>query len=91
LELIGDQGTICWDNTDGIVHLYQAEKADWQSFAPPVGFERNDLFLAEMKNFLDVIEGKSDPVSSLEDGIIAQLMVEAVYRSNNEQKTIQLI
>ena len=88
LEIIGDQGTIQWDNSDGIVHLYQVEKGVWQTFNPPEGFERNSLFLSEMRNFLGVIEGKEKPVCSLEDGIRAQELVTAVYKSNKENRMI---
>ncbi len=88
LEIIGDQGTIRWDNNDGIVHLYQVKKGDWQTFYQPEDFERNDLFLSEMRNFLGVIEGKETPVCSLEDGIRAQELVTAVYQSNKEKRII---
>ena len=88
LEIIGDQGTIRWDNTDGVVHLYQFEKGVWQTFYPPEDFERNSLFLSEMRNFLAVIEGKEKPVCSLEDGIRAQELVTAVYKSNKGNRII---
>ncbi len=90
LELVGDLGTIRWDNANGIVHLYLADEDRWQTFLPPKGFERNDLFLAEMKNFLEVIQDNATMECSLDDGITAQLMVEAVHRSYEEQRIIHL-
>ena len=88
LEIIGDQGTIQWDNSDGIVHHYQVEKGFWQTINPPADFERNSLFLAEMRNFIGVIEGREKPVCTLEDGIRAQELVNAVYKSNQEKRMI---
>ncbi|NPV86541.1 MAG: Gfo/Idh/MocA family oxidoreductase [Anaerolineae bacterium] len=69
LEIIGTQGTIRWDNSDGVVHLYQAESASWKTFSPPQGFERNDMFLDEMRHFLAVIRGEEQSICTLEDGI----------------------
>lgn len=91
LEIVGDQGTIRWDNSDGIAHLFQAETKQWETFSPPVGFERNDLFIAEMKHFMDVIQNDINPICSLEDGITVQKIVDAAYLSNLEQKFISLV
>jgi len=90
LEILGDQGTIRWDNSDGIVHLYRTKTQIWESFAPPSHFERNDLFIAEMKNFIDVIKNNGIPICSLEDGIEVQRIVDAAYLSANEQRFIKL-
>jgi predicted dehydrogenase len=75
LEIIGDRGTIRWDNSDGAVYLAQVNRdgkiGDWQEFPPPQGFERNHLFLAELQHFLDMVNGKTKPVCSMHDGIMA--------------------
>ena len=52
LEIIGTQGTIQWNNQDGSARMYQASTQEWELIPPPEGFERNDLFLAEMRHFL---------------------------------------
>ena len=89
LEIVGSQGTVRWDNADGAVQLYQAgEQADWQTFPAPAGFERNHMFLAQMAHFLDVIAGKALPACSLEDGLWAQRLVDAVYRSAEQRQII---
>lgn len=75
LEIIGTQGTITWDNADGVVRLAQVtsdgKPGDWQVFPTPPGFERNNMFLDEMRNFIEVTQGKAEPASTLEDGIYA--------------------
>lgn len=82
LEMIGNQGTLCWDNANGAIRLYRAANADWETFPAPDGFDRNDLFLAEMRNFINMIEGKEEPVCSLEDGKRAMEIVLAVCQSS---------
>jgi predicted dehydrogenase len=69
LEIIGTQGTIKWFNNEGSVSLYTRAKAAWETFPLPKGFDRNDMFLEEMRHFLDVINGIAVPHCSLEDGI----------------------
>jgi predicted dehydrogenase len=75
LEIIGAKGTIRWDNSDGIVHLAQVIQDGtanvWQDFPPPLDFERNSMFLDELRHFLAMIKGKTKPVCTLQDGIMA--------------------
>lgn len=90
LEIIGDQGTIRWDNADGAVQYYSAVEEKWQKFPLRPGFERNDLFLAEMQHFLDMIEKNVAPICSLDDGIMAEIIANAVLQSSAEKRLIEL-
>jgi predicted dehydrogenase len=85
LEIVGTQGTIRWDNADGAVHVYQfpvgAEGFSPLQIPAPDGFERNDLFLAEMRHFLALARGEEEPVCTLEDGIQALRLALAARRS----------
>lgn len=78
LEIVGTEGTLRWDNTDGTARLYRAASGEWHVQAPPPGFERNDLFLAEMEHFLAIVEGRQVPSCTLEDGIEVLRIVLAV-------------
>ena len=49
-------------------------------YALPSDFERNHLFVAQMAHFLEVVEGKTEPRCSLDDGIEVQKLVEAVRK-----------
>jgi predicted dehydrogenase len=68
LEIIGTQGTLRWDNADASLALFQAGMSAWQSIPAPQDFERNWLFLEEMRHFLAVARGEAAPLCSLEDG-----------------------
>ncbi len=101
LEIIGTDGTLKWDNADGILHL-QKMPAPFgsysdrpaapvsESFSPPEGFERNQLFIAQTKHFIDVVRGDAQPVCSLTDGIRALQMALAAYESEKTEKLIGL-
>jgi predicted dehydrogenase len=75
LEIIGTRGTIRWDNADGITRLASVGQVDkagpWRDFTPPEGFERNQMFLDELRHFRDVLHGESEPVCTLQDGVQA--------------------
>jgi len=90
LEATGSQGMLRWDNLSGETRVFQSEKGAWQVFPPPTGFERNDLFLAEMRHFLQVARGEVEPICSLDDGIHALRLASAVYDSQKQGKLIFL-
>ncbi len=93
LEVIGTQGTIRWDNSDGAVQLSVAGKdgspGGWQIFPAPIGFERNAMFLDQMRHFLSVCRGEAEPVCSLEDGIRALTLSLSVLESSQGQRVIR--
>jgi predicted dehydrogenase len=97
LEIIGTQGTIKWDNTSGTVTLYRTtipgttgESPLMQTFNPPQGFERNDMFLALMEHFIAVVAGKQEPLCTLEDGIQALRIALAALESAKQGTLISL-
>jgi predicted dehydrogenase len=81
LEITGTQGRILWDNADGAARLCRGEDGDtagktyrsddWYVTVPPEGFERNWLFMDELRHFLAVLRGEAQPRCTLQDGIEA--------------------
>lgn len=97
LEIVGTQGTIRWDNTDGTVALYKAGKDRsttappvWERFPAPTNFKRNDMFLAEMEHFISIVNGVAPPLCTLEDGIGALQLALAAHRSENTKQVVRL-
>jgi predicted dehydrogenase len=100
LEIAGTGGTLHWDNADGILRLHRASATFGtvtaqdpetlaEIFPPPAGFERNDLFLAEMKHFIDVVRGEADPVCTLPDGTRTLELALAAQRSAAEKRLVE--
>lgn len=90
LEIIGNCGTIVWDNSTGIARLYRSSETRWIEVSPPEGFERNQLFLDEMEHFIQVVKGDVAPFCTLQDGIAALKITEAIYQSAQEKTFIHL-
>jgi predicted dehydrogenase len=86
LEIIGSQGTLRWDNSDGSVSIFTDSQENWLTLPAPSNFERNDLFLAEMRQFLAVCRGDAEPVCGLEDGIQSlKLALAALFSAKHLQ------
>ncbi|MGA9531494.1 MAG: Gfo/Idh/MocA family oxidoreductase [Anaerolineales bacterium] len=71
LEVVGADGTLRWDGLTGELRWWSAAQGDWQVERPPQGFERNDMFVAEIQGFLNLAVASTEPICSLEDGIAA--------------------
>jgi len=87
-EVIGTKGSLQWNLADGATRIYRAEKKDWESYPLPAGWERNVMFLEQMKHFVSVARGESEPSCTLEDGVRVMKLISAVLES---QATGQLI
>jgi predicted dehydrogenase len=101
LEIVGTNGTLRWDNADGILHFYKypasfGSYSDhppapvMESFSPPEGFERNQLFVAQMRHFIEVVRGGKEPICNLEDGVQALRLALAAYQSQETGRMVKL-
>jgi predicted dehydrogenase len=89
-DVAGTKGTINWDLTNGATRIYRAEKKDWEEYPLPAEWERNVMFMEQMKHFLAVVRGEVEPSCPLEDGIRVQRLVEAVHESQRSGCVVHL-
>lgn len=90
LSITGTGGTAEWDNATGITQFIQAEESQGHSILPPIGFERNTMFLNAMRNFIQAIEGSEWPVCSLDEGIYNLQLIDAVYQAGSSGSVVRL-
>jgi predicted dehydrogenase len=101
LEIVGTEGTLGWDNADGVLHFYKTQMPFGsysdvppapviETFSPPEGFERNQLFVAQTKHFIEVVHGEAEPVCNLNDGTQALKMALAAYEAQKTGSMISL-
>ena len=102
LEIVGTNGTLRWDNADGLLHFHRmpepfgsyadvAPTAVIESFSPPEGFERNQLFTEQMRHFVEVVQSQKEPLCSLADGIMALHLALAAKESQEKSRIISLV
>ena len=89
LEVTGSEGRLTCCNLDGIVSLYAAD-GTVKEFKPEPAYDRNNMFLDEMRKFIDVTAGTAAPSCTLEDGIAVQRMIDLVRRSWNEKQILRM-
>jgi len=101
LEIVGTQGTLRWDNADGVLQLqkFPAPFASFsdlppapviETFSPPEGFERNQLFVSQMRHFIETAQGEKEPICRLEDGIMALRLALAAHESQRSGRVVDL-
>jgi len=100
MEIVGTQGTLRWDNADGILHFHQlpAPFGSYsdnppapviQTFPPPDGFDRNQLFVTQTRHFIETIRGESEPVCTLADGIMVLRLALAATASASANQVMR--
>lgn len=90
LELIGSQGSLRWENRDGSLDLYSSGSKSWERFSPPADFERNTMFLDQMRHFIKLVQGGSESYCTLQDGKQALRLSLAALRSARQGSLIKL-
>jgi predicted dehydrogenase len=101
LEIVGMNGTLRWDNADAVLQ-FQRMPAPFgsysdqppapviETFLPPDGFERNQLFVAQTRHFIEIVRRETEPVCTLEDGIVALRLALAAYRSQETGQKVSI-
>lgn len=101
LEIVGTQGTLRWDNADGTLQLqrFPAPFGSYsdvppapviETFSPPDGFERNQLFVSQTRHFVETAQGEAEPTCSLDDGIMALRLALAAIESQKSGRVVSL-
>jgi predicted dehydrogenase len=80
-EVIGTKGSLQWNLSDGMTRIFKAEKKDWEAYPLSAGWERNVMFMEQMKHFVAVVRGEEEPSCTLDDGIRVMKLITAVHES----------
>lgn len=86
IRFVGENGTLLWTASPNRIAV-SGEIEGW-SEVHDFDCERNDMFVAVAKEFLDVLNGQPVETCTLEDGLAVLLLVEATRRSSSEQRAI---
>lgn len=87
-SIIGEEGKIFWDYYSDHVDLYTTGKQQWESFEFP-DFQRNDMFLDEIRHYAACLEGKERPVVDINGGLRSLRIALAAKRSLESGKVVE--
>lgn len=90
LDIVGTKGSIKWDLIDGATHCYRSKEKKWETYPLPGDWERNVMYLEQMKHFISVMHGNEKPSCTLEDGIQNLKLVQAIHESDRTGRVVDL-
>ncbi len=89
-QLIGEEGTILWDFNDRQVKVYSARTKEWQVFPEDPDYDINQMYMEEMKHFIQCLEGKAKPMQNINAGKRILQIALAAKESTKTGKVINL-
>ncbi len=87
LEIIGTEGTLHWDYNSTAVWVNRGSENETY-YPPPQDYERNRMFLDEMKHFVDLAAGKVDSLCSYQDGKEALKLIWGILQSSRYKQRV---
>jgi predicted dehydrogenase len=66
-KVVGSEGTLIWDNSDGAVRVFDTKQNQWQNY--DYHTDRNDMYLDELQHFIQCVIEKEQTIIPLEAGI----------------------
>lgn len=89
-RIVGTKGTLSWDGLSHQVRLFSAAENAWSDLQPADHIDRNEMYIAELRHFLDCIKENSIPAVCGEDGRRVLEIVIAARRSSLKQQVVDL-
>lgn len=87
LEVIGTLGKVIWDYGDNRLDLIN-NAGEIQVFRSP--FDRNQMFIDIIQDFVDCIHSGDQPRANLEDGIASLRLVDAIKESCANKEMVRI-
>jgi len=87
-ELIGEAGVVRWDYRSRTVSKYKPGTREWQSLT--IAGKNDDMYVAEMRNFIASIQGLEKPVVSGLEGMKSLEVALAAKESAASGKVVRL-
>ncbi len=87
LEITCSEGVLFWDHSNGNVRVRRPDKSE-EIFAAPGVYERNMMFLDEMRHFINLVEGKEQKVCDFNDGKKALQIAMGVLQSGRYKQPV---
>jgi predicted dehydrogenase len=88
ISVAGDRGTLEWSFEPNRVRSSGHSEQQWTD--TPYTLERNAMFVGVAEEFLDVVEGRSQPTCTLDDGIDVLRVLDACRMSSFENAAVDL-
>lgn len=88
--VIGSKGTLIWDALDNSLKIISDQFPQGSYLVPPNTVERNQMQLDEITHFFTCIRERKTPLVSIDDGIAALEIIDAVRKSSSEMRCVKV-
>ena len=89
-RIIGTEGMLAWDGMSNSVAMSENGTSSWSDLIPTEPIDRNDMYVAELRHFLDCVKGDEAPIVSGDDGRRTLELALAAKRSSEEGRVVEL-
>jgi predicted dehydrogenase len=80
--IVGEGGVMDWEGAGGLLIVRRRDQDVPQTFSPPAGFERNEMFLDEMRHVLAVLAGLEPPSARPEAESSSDLALAGIHSTS---------
>jgi predicted dehydrogenase len=87
-HIVGEQGTIDWDFSDGEVRLFEAPTKHQTAFAQPPGWDVNQMYVDEMRHFMECLRDGKPTTLSIPDAVAVMQIAFAAKASARKGRLI---
>lgn len=89
-RVVGSEGTLLWDGMRHEVQWFCARTGCWTDLVAASDVNRNEMYMAELRHFLDCVEGVASPLVNGEDGRRVLEVILAARQSSDEGRVVRV-
>lgn len=89
-QIAGENGSIFWDFRQKQVRWFDAASDNWTAFEQPAGWQLNQMYLDEMRHFLDCVRERRETMLPVAEAARVMELVFAAKQSAHEKRVIAL-
>ena len=89
-KIKGTNGIIYWNSLDNEVKVYDNKKKKWITILKLKSFQRNQMYVDEIKHFLKCVKERKQTINNIDQGINTMKIALAMKQSQKDKKMIEL-
>lgn len=89
-KIVGTKGILYWDSDTNIVRCYINLKRKWYTKFKYDNYQRNDMFVDELKYFLNCVKNRKSTINPVDDGLKILQIALAAKKSSLSRKFITI-
>jgi len=87
-QVVGEMGSVFWDFNSKAVRWYNAASKEWTTYKQPEAWELNQMYVDEMKHFLNCLREQRPTVLTIPDAAALMRVVFAAKASAEQGKML---